>query len=190
MYKTQKAMSSSVLIIATGLLCAMWGETLTSPVSQRSLDSSFTAPHQTPTPVSAGKPAALHFSREESTVYADFGHANLTTESKQRLGALADFLASEKNITGIRIVGYADRMGDAFFNEHLAQKRAENVQRYLVTKGLVKARTADTRWLGAQLPSTECADNLDRESLVDCLRQDRRVEIEVDYKPSFEASRN
>jgi outer membrane protein OmpA-like peptidoglycan-associated protein len=136
----------------------------------------------------ASKPTSFHLSREERTIYADFGQASLTAESKQRLDALAELLASEKNITGIRIVGYADRVGNAYYNQHLAQQRVENVQRYLVTKGLVKARTADTRWLGAQVPATECADNLDHGSLIDCLRQDRRVEIEIDYRPSFEAS--
>jgi len=189
MYKTQKAVSSSFLIIVAGFLCAMWGQTMTSPVSQKSIDAALSLHHDMMASFAVSKPTLLPLSREERTVYADFGQANLTSESKQRLDALALLLASEKNITGMRIIGYADRVGNASFNQHLAQERVENVQRYLVSKGLVKARTADTRWLGTQVPTTECSDNLDHESLINCLRQDRRVEIEVDYKPNFEASR-
>jgi outer membrane protein OmpA-like peptidoglycan-associated protein len=133
--------------------------------------------------------AMVNLSREERTLYSDFNQTNLSTNSKRKLDALADLLSAEQNITGVRIIGYADRMGDPMLNEKLSKERAENVQRYLVSRGVTRASIADTRWLGARLPTTDCPNSLSHAQLVDCLKQDRRVEIEIDYKTEAQASR-
>ena len=131
----------------------------------------------------------LHYAREERTVYAAFNQTGLTPQMQQRLDSLATLIKSDQNVAGVRIVGYADRMGNPGYNEKLSQKRAENVRAYLVAKGLTKARVADTRWVGANAPVTDCPNTLKRAELIDCLQQDRRVEIEVDYTPDRQAAR-
>ncbi len=80
---------------------------------------------------------------------------------QQKLDTLANVLTSSDNVKGARIVGYADRIGNArSHNEKLSKKRAENVKNYLAAKGLINTRVAETRWLGSSMPSTDCANNL------------------------------
>jgi outer membrane protein OmpA-like peptidoglycan-associated protein len=136
----------------------------------------------------------------ERTVYFDFNKSTLTPEAKRRLDHLAWKLrggmmegkkegkagkhhrhqhhqpvAVEQNIT---VVGYADRLGNAAYNEKLALKRAEAVRAYLVAKG-VKAKKIEVRSLGKTEPRAECPADMPRAKLIRCLREDRRVEIEI-----------
>ena len=135
---------------------------------------------------------------QEKTVYFDFNKSTLTPHAKHRLDHLAWYLrhqagleevqepkgkhkhhhhhvvAHEENIT---IVGYADRIGDAGYNEKLALKRAQAVRDYLISKG-VKAKHMEVRSLGKTAPRAECSADLPRAKLIHCLREDRRVEIE------------
>jgi len=132
---------------------------------------------------------ASSLSREERTVYFGFNQATLSPEMKDRLKTLANVLQSDSQVKGARIVGYADRIGSPGYNEKLSKKRAENVKNYLVAKGYINTQVADTRWLGASAPATECPNNLKRPELLDCLQADRRVEVEIDYTTNTQASR-
>ncbi len=40
---------------------------------------------------------------------------------------------------------------------------------------------ADTRWFGDSEPVTDCSNDLRKTQLIDCLQQDRRVEVGIDY---------
>jgi len=122
-------------------------------------------------------------SREERTVYFGFNHASLSPEMKQRLDTLALKLKSDHSVKGARIIGYADRIGTPGYNEALSKKRAEAARQYLIAKGIINTRVAETRWLGASTTVTDCANNLPRPELIDCLQGDRRVEVEIDYYP-------
>ena len=128
-------------------------------------------------------------SREERTVYFGFNQASISPQMKQRLDLLATRLKSEQSVRGARIVGYADRIGNPDYNERLSKKRAEAVKNYLVARGLINTQVAETRWVGASEPSTECPADLKRPALIDCLQKDRRVEVEIDYAPEVRASR-
>jgi len=130
----------------------------------------------------------LYFSREQRTVYVGFNQTDITPPMKHRLDALADLLRGQPNIKGVRIVGYADRIGNPAYNEALSKRRAENVRQYLIARGITKAEVADTRWLGSDAPTTNCPNTLKRPELIDCLQQDRRVEVEIDYTPNAQAS--
>jgi outer membrane protein OmpA-like peptidoglycan-associated protein len=132
---------------------------------------------------------AAALSREERTVYFGFNLASLSSEMKTRLDGLAGVLRSDSQVKGARIVGYADRIGNPVYNEKLSKKRAENVRQYLIARGLINTQVADTRWLGASAPSTDCASGLSHTALVDCLQKDRRVEVEIDFTPDQRAGR-
>jgi outer membrane protein OmpA-like peptidoglycan-associated protein len=127
-------------------------------------------------------------SREERTVYFGFNQASLSPEMRQKLDTLARMLKSDDQVTGARIVGYADRIGNPGYNERLSKLRAENVRRYLADRGLINTRVTDVRWFGASEPSTNCPNDLKRPQLIECLQPDRRVEVEIDYAPQVQAS--
>ncbi len=124
--------------------------------------------------------------REETTVYFDFNKSTLTAEAKHRLDHLAHHLTMAgghhhrhhlKAGQNVVIVGFADRVGKAEYNEKLALKRAQTVRDYLVSKG-VKADKVEVHSLGKSTPSAQCSAKLPHAKLVSCLREDRRVEIE------------
>ena len=120
-------------------------------------------------------------SREDRTVYFGFNQASLTPEMQQHLNTLATNMQADSRIHGARIVGFADRIGNAKYNEALSKKRAQNVQQYLVSKGLINTQLADTRWYGSQDSKTTCSPKMPHADLVNCLQGDRRVEVEIDY---------
>jgi outer membrane protein OmpA-like peptidoglycan-associated protein len=128
-------------------------------------------------------------SREERTVYFGFNQASLSPEMKSRLDTLAAKLKSEQDVKGARIIGYADRIGNPGYNEKLSKRRAENARQYLVARGIINTRVADTRWVGSRSAVTDCPADLKRPELIDCLQGDRRVEVEIDYFPETQASR-
>lgn len=120
---------------------------------------------------------------EERTVYFQFNKASLTTDAQAKLNTLASTLKSDDQVQQARIVGYADRIGQPAYNEALSKKRAESVRSYLISRGFINTRVAETRWLGESVPATSCPDNLLRSELIECLQKDRRVEVEIDYLP-------
>ncbi len=135
-----------------------------------------------------GRPPVVHarstqIAVEDRTVYFGFNQTSLSPEMKERLDTLAANLRSDEQVTGARIVGYADRIGRPGYNEKLSKKRAEVVRRYLVSRGIVNMRVAKTRWLGSSEPQTNCPSDITRPALIDCLQKDRRVEVEIDYAP-------
>lgn len=65
-----------------------------------------------------------------------FGSAVLPDSLKRQLDVFAEVLSSKRGSNQtVRIVGHADSSGSASGNTSLSQKRAEEVKRYLVTKG-------------------------------------------------------
>lgn len=144
-------------------------------------------------PCSANAPIAApqHYSEvavdkialDQRTVYFDFDKYNLKSAERSRLDNLANNLKSDENVREASIVGYADRIGDSDYNDRLSQKRAAAVQKYLADRGVINTRVTETRWLGESAPVTNCPTNISRSAQIDCLSKDRRVEVEVDYRP-------
>jgi len=124
-------------------------------------------------------PAAA-LTQEERTVYFKFDRTALLPESKDHLNTLAKVLQSDQSVKEARIVGYADRIGSVSYNQRLSQKRAETVRDYLIANGYTNARVTETRWVGKSEPSTNCPAEK-RAQLIDCLHNDRRVEVEIGY---------
>lgn len=134
-----------------------------------------------PAPAAAA-PARMTIAQDERSVYFDFDKATLTDEARAKLDSLAGKLTSDDQVKRANISGYADRIGTRSYNEQLSKKRAETVRRYLVSRGFIKGQVAQTKWLGESVPVTQCPDDLSREALIQCLQQDRRVEVEIEYQ--------
>lgn len=122
-------------------------------------------------------------SREARTVYFPFNSAALTPDAMRRLDTLAQNMKANTQVRGALIVGFADRIGNAAYNEKLSKKRADAVRNYLVSKGIINAQRANTRWFGDSEPATQCPKGMKRPALIQCLQNDRRVEVEIDYAP-------
>lgn len=115
---------------------------------------------------------------EARTIYFAFAQSSLTPMAHRKLDTLANTLRAN-GVQEVQVVGYADRMGNAVYNEKLSKKRAETVRAYLVAHGIVNASVIKTRWLGESSPATDCPANLKRKELISCLQPDRRVEVEI-----------
>ena len=124
-----------------------------------------------------------YIAKDERTVYFQFDKSNLTPEAVKKIDDLSQTLRSDANVKQARIVGYADRIGNADYNQKLSERRAESVRKHLVENGVVTSQKTDVRWLGETVPKTNCSDTLNRSKLIECLAPDRRVEVEVDYLP-------
>ena len=128
-------------------------------------------------------PTGVNFTEEERTVYFEFNKATLTKEGRHRLGALVAKIKATGPLQSVQVVGYADRIGTASYNEKLSKKRAEAVHAFLVAHGLMNSSVGKTRWLGDSEPSADCPAGMKRPALIQCLQPDRKVEVEVVYDP-------
>jgi OOP family OmpA-OmpF porin len=142
---------------------------------------------QTPVPVAAPKVApavvatplpaqTMHFASE--TLFG-FNKFSVSPAGKKVLDDASINMLSLKG-EKVDVVGHADRIGSADYNQNLSLKRADAVRDYLVTKG-VPAERMVTRGAGEAEPVTkpgECAAGSSAK-VIACLQPDRRVDIEV-----------
>jgi len=124
------------------------------------------------------------WAHHERVVYFGFNKSTLTPHAQRQLDHLAQKIHHmahhKKHAPSLTVVGYADRLGQAEYNEKLALKRAEAVRNYLLAKG-VDAKKIEVRSLGKSAPKAECSADLPRDKMIECLREDRRVEIEFGH---------
>ncbi|MFO7581396.1 MAG: OmpA family protein [Guyparkeria sp.] len=106
-----------------------------------------------------------------------FGEAELTREGQEELRRVAEQLKAKYEDAVITLVGHTDRIGSDEFNLKLSQRRAEAVRRQLTGYGLPSdSMVAEGR--GETEPVVSCRTD-DLEDLKECLKPNRRVEIEV-----------
>jgi len=120
-------------------------------------------------------------SQEDKTVYFGFDSAALNAQTKQQLNEVATTLSTARDVRSADIVGYADSMGNAAYNQALSRKRAQAVKDYLATRGYLNTQVADVRGVGETGSVTQCDTSLPRDEKIACLSADRRVEVEVQY---------
>jgi outer membrane protein OmpA-like peptidoglycan-associated protein len=113
---------------------------------------------------------------EDGVVLFDFNKSVLTKKYKNNLQRLAARLRA--NNEKVSVIGFADRIGNAAYNEKLALNRAKSVRDFLVAKG-VKANRIEVRSLGDSMSKTNCEADLTRAEIISCLSGDRRVEIKI-----------
>lgn len=136
-----------------------------------------------PKPVVQAPPPAPEpvIGREARTVYFNFDDASLTMDAVQKLDALSSQVAMSKAIVAASVVGYADKIGNADYNVKLSQQRATAVKQYLDTKLNIPTSVAEVQGLGSITTTTEC-DGLKRAEKINCLSNDRRVEVQFTYQ--------
>ncbi len=118
---------------------------------------------------------------EDRTVYFDFDQAVLTPEAMAILDSLAERMKSASDVQGARVVGYADRIGTASYNEKLSKHRAQVVRDYLVAHGVTNSNVTKVHWVGKSEPKAECQAGMQRPEMISCLQPDRRVEVQIVY---------
>lgn len=118
---------------------------------------------------------------EDRTIYFEFNKTRIQETERYKLDSLSKTLRSMRDISGVRIIGYADRIGSVQDNEALSRKRAMVVEKALQDRGYLNTTIAETRWFGEEDSVTQCDKNLKRAALVNCLHNDRRVTVEITY---------
>lgn len=116
-------------------------------------------------------------SQEQRTVYFDFNSTRLDAAARAKLDSMVDVLRNVVQVESVDIVGFADQIGSADYNEALSQRRASTVKSYLMRKGL-RVKNTDVRALGESAPVTNCEGKTGGD-LRACLWRDRRVEVEL-----------
>ena len=140
------------------------------------------APAPKPKPVAkpAAKPKVL---RITSVEIFDFNKSTLGNEAKALLDKdVVAKLGQFATIQFINVNGHTDRLGSAQYNQKLSEKRAEAVKAYLVSKGVDRSKI-ETYGYGKTNPVRACPDQKNRAALIECLRANRRVEVEVQGTP-------
>lgn len=130
-----------------------------------------------PAPVVAPPPPAPRFEKHTLSSTELFGFDSDTLQLPQpKLDQIADALKGEGAPREIEIVGYTDRLGSPEYNQKLSEKRATSVKNYLIGKG-VEAGRLQTIGKGEADPVVQCNETK-RAALIECLRPNRRVEID------------
>ncbi len=142
------------------------------------------APAAKPAPAPAAKPAPKpKVLRITSTELFDFNKSTLSPEAKALLDKdVIAKLGQFATIQFINVNGHTDRLGSAQYNQKLSEKRAQAVKAYLVSKG-VDGSKIETYGYGKTQPVRSCPDTKKRADLIECLRANRRVEVEVQGTP-------
>lgn len=138
-------------------------------------------PEPQPAPAPA-KPPEPKISRSARTVYFDFDEAELTPQAIAKLNALIKKIKRSDRIKGAGIAAFADRMGGDEYNLELSRERAKSVYDYLSEHVDIDTRILDMRAYGEKQPKSNCAEKLERSKKIDCLKEDRRVEVLFIYE--------
>lgn len=161
-----------------------WGNCVRTKWMNNETDPCAPAPKPKPAPVAAPKPAPAPqpvVQQELLNIYFDFDSANLTEESTYKLSQLSRLINASNRIADVRIIGYADKLGNAAYNEKLSTKRAKAVEAYLDQYTKVGASLAELRGAG-ELGNETCRGEKANKTLINCLSNDRRVEIKLMYE--------
>jgi len=131
-----------------------------------------------PQPVVVAPEPVIHtLSADALLAFDRSGAQDILPQGRTEVAELAASLKDDGQAR-ITVVGHADRLGSASYNQRLSERRAATVRELLVQDGIPAANvTAYGR--GSTQPVTICDAGLAHEALIECLRPDRRVEIEV-----------
>jgi OOP family OmpA-OmpF porin len=130
---------------------------------------------KTPQPVAA--PVVPQIDELKAQVYFDFNSSKLDAEDKQTLDGVVAKVGEYKKVGDAKIIGYADQVGKDASNNTLSLKRAGEVKSYLNSKGALQ--NAQVAALGETRPVTKCSGTAPKSQLIQCLAQDRRVDVIV-----------
>lgn len=134
-------------------------------------------------PAPVPMPAPVLIQIQSDTVFA-FNSAIIRQEGRRDLDEqVVKVMKQNKQIDMITITGHTDRIGSSTYNMNLSQQRADSVKAYLIEHGISSDRI-QTKGLGSSDPVISCnavkgkISGTNKE-LVECLRPNRRVDIEI-----------
>lgn len=115
--------------------------------------------------------------------------SDITPAGRRSLDELVLSIRSNNlQVERLNIVGHADRLGGADYNQRLSKARAVTVQQYLQQSGLRLPMTAEGRGSGEPV-SRGCTGNRAAPALITCLQPDRRVVVDLIGQRQQSASR-
>lgn len=135
-----------------------------------------------PQPVVAAQPEpvrALQFVALTEQLSFEFGRddvASLSDDGRARLNRIVQETRGLSQVGRVRVVGYADRIGNTPANRALSESRAASVRSYLVANGVPAGQMqAEGRGIktSKQCPGPKSA------AVIQCLKGDRQVTIDV-----------
>jgi OOP family OmpA-OmpF porin len=132
---------------------------------------------EAPAPVVEAPPAPVPQNvpfRVSMDALFDFDKSALRPEGKAALDELAQRLAVTQ-YDKLTIVGHADRIGPAAYNEKLSKRRASAIRDYLIAQG-IDAQRMTASGVGESQPITSC-HGLHGKRLIACLQPDRHAEL-------------
>lgn len=172
---------------AASTLYVPMAEPVSAPVAPIATPAPMPAPEPaavprpvTPTPTPVAPAPWVKIKLEADSLFG-FDQDQLQANGKNALDKLIEELRPV-NIDAVQITGHTDRLGSPIYNAKLSQRRAEAVKIYLVQMGSIPADKITATGVGAQQPVTmtsDCKGTYASRALINCLRADRRVEVEV-----------
>ncbi len=125
-----------------------------------------------PAVVPAPAPAATMADVEKKfALYFDFDSTKVGDVSN-----VVNYIGSLASLQNVKLVGYADFIGSAAYNEKLSERRARAVAAKLEQAG-VDASKMSIGFMGESAPVANCTGR--GAELIACLRPDRRVDVEI-----------
>ncbi|MBA4502512.1 OmpA family protein [Marinobacterium marinum] len=125
-----------------------------------------------PAPAPAPVPAATMADVEKKfALYFDFDSTKVDDVSN-----VVNYIGSLASLQSVKLVGYADFIGSAAYNEKLSERRARAVASKLEQAG-VDASKMSIGFMGESAPVANCTGR--GAELIACLRPDRRVDVEI-----------
>jgi len=134
-----------------------------------------------PAPAKVAQAPTPKIELEQRTIYFDFNKSGLTAAETAKLDKLVTIISHSKSITHATVIGYADVIGKESYNMILSQKRADTVEKYLASHVSIPTNTMVVAGKGTADPVTTCDTKMKRKKRIECLAQNRRVEIKFDY---------
>ncbi|MGP1959131.1 MAG: porin OmpA [Arsenophonus sp. NC-CH8-MAG3] len=121
-----------------------------------------------------------HFTLHSDVLFK-FNNHTLKPEGKIKLDKLYSKLTNLDPIQGhVMVLGYTDRIGSLSYNKLLSHKRAHEIMRYLIFKGIpMNVISSQGRGEENSVTGSICNNIKSRQALINCLAPDRRVEIEI-----------
>ncbi|MBP0048472.1 OmpA family protein [Marinobacterium sp. AK62] len=104
-------------------------------------------------------------------LYFDFDSTEVGNVSN-----IVNYIGSLASLNSVKLVGYADFIGSAEYNEKLSERRARAVAAKLEQAG-VDASKMSIGFMGESAPVANCTGR--GAELIACLRPDRRVDVEI-----------
>lgn len=120
----------------------------------------------------------------QSDTLFEFDKSTIRAEGRKDLDdEVVSKMMEYPQIELVLVTGHTDRIGSEEYNHKLSQRRADAVKDYLVAQGIDAARI-ETAAKGESEPVVSCDEvkgevsGLNR-ALVECLKPNRRVEVEI-----------